>query len=70
MAGTAGFELFGPWKDQKFVLEALERAGEKYNLRKVGSMALPHDHARVGLDAVAMPRHLSQRSDEARIANG
>jgi vanillate/3-O-methylgallate O-demethylase len=41
MAGAPGFELFGPWKDQKFVLEALEKAGEKYNLRKVGSLAYP-----------------------------
>src|SRR5712664_4466472 len=26
MAGAPGFELFGPWKDQKFVLEALDKA--------------------------------------------
>ena len=41
MAGAPGFELFGPWSDQRYVLEALETAGEKYNLRKVGALAYP-----------------------------
>jgi vanillate/3-O-methylgallate O-demethylase len=41
MAGETGFELFGPWKDQKVIMETLERAGERYNLRKIGSLAYP-----------------------------
>ena len=39
MAGKPGFEMFGPWKDAKAVMEALEKTGEKYGLRKVGSLA-------------------------------
>jgi vanillate/3-O-methylgallate O-demethylase len=41
MAGAPGFELFGPWKDHQAVLHALENAGEKYHLRKVGALAYP-----------------------------
>ncbi|MGQ4599429.1 hypothetical protein [Nocardia sp. R6R-6] len=39
MAGAAGFELTGAWDDQWAVREALEVAGEKYGLRKVGDLA-------------------------------
>ncbi|MGY4099961.1 hypothetical protein ACW2Q0_10465 [Nocardia sp. R16R-3T] len=39
MAGTAGFELYGPWDSQWAVREALAVAGEKYGLRKVGDLA-------------------------------
>jgi glycine cleavage system aminomethyltransferase T len=39
MAGTPGFEIYGPWDDQQAVREALEAAGEGYGLRKVGALA-------------------------------
>jgi vanillate/3-O-methylgallate O-demethylase len=39
MAGTPGFEIYGPWADQIAVREALEKAGEKYGMRKVGALA-------------------------------
>ncbi|WP_208103998.1 aminomethyltransferase family protein [Modestobacter roseus] len=39
MAGTPGFEIYGPWDDQQAVREALEKAGEQYGLRKVGALA-------------------------------
>jgi vanillate/3-O-methylgallate O-demethylase len=39
MAGTPGFELYGAWNDQQAVREALQKAGEKYGLRKVGALA-------------------------------
>jgi vanillate/3-O-methylgallate O-demethylase len=39
MAGTPGFELFGPWADQEAVRDACAVAGEKYGLRKVGHLA-------------------------------
>lgn len=38
MASTPGFELYGPWEDQQAVREAVERVGEKYDLRKAGSV--------------------------------
>ncbi|MFV0244416.1 MAG: hypothetical protein ACK5IB_05275 [Qingshengfaniella sp.] len=38
MAGTPGFELYGAWDDQQAVREAVERIGEKYDLRKAGSL--------------------------------
>jgi vanillate/3-O-methylgallate O-demethylase len=41
MAGEPGFELFGPWKDAQIVKAALEAAGEKHGLRKIGALAYP-----------------------------
>jgi len=41
MAGVPGFEMFGPWKDANIVREALETTGEKYQLKKIGSLAYP-----------------------------
>lgn len=41
MAGTPGFEMFGPWEDQEAVMDALMEAGAKYNIKKVGSLAYP-----------------------------
>ncbi len=38
MAGTPGFELYGPWDDQQAVREAVERIGARYDLRKAGSV--------------------------------
>jgi vanillate/3-O-methylgallate O-demethylase len=39
MAGEPGFELYGPWKEQQVIRAALDRAGEKYGMRKVGALA-------------------------------
>lgn len=39
MAGTPGFEVYGPWDSQGDVRAALEAAGAKYGLRKVGALA-------------------------------
>lgn len=39
MAGTPGFEIYGPWDSQMDVRAALEEAGKKYGLRKAGSLA-------------------------------
>jgi vanillate/3-O-methylgallate O-demethylase len=39
MAGEAGFEIYGPWDDQDAVREAIQVAGEKYGLRRVGALA-------------------------------
>src|SRR3546814_5466109 len=41
MAGTPGFEMFGPWADGEAVMDALMEAGAKYDIRKVGSLAYP-----------------------------
>ncbi|MBJ7437794.1 MAG: aminomethyltransferase family protein [Sphingopyxis sp.] len=41
MAGEPGFEMFGPWEDQEAVMDALMEVGEKYNIKKVGSLAYP-----------------------------
>jgi vanillate/3-O-methylgallate O-demethylase len=37
MAGTPGFEIYGPWGDQQPVRERLDELGAKYGLRKVGA---------------------------------
>lgn len=39
MAGTPGFELYGPWADQYVVRDALVAAGADLGLRKVGADA-------------------------------
>jgi vanillate/3-O-methylgallate O-demethylase len=41
MAGVPGYELFGPWADAGVILDTLEAAGEKYQLRKIGAAAYP-----------------------------
>jgi vanillate/3-O-methylgallate O-demethylase len=39
MAGTPGFELYGPWDEQAEVRAAIEEAGADLGLRKAGSFA-------------------------------
>jgi glycine cleavage system aminomethyltransferase T len=39
MAGQAGFELFGAWKDLDVVLETVVKAGEEFGLRLSGGRA-------------------------------
>ncbi|THG30094.1 aminomethyltransferase family protein [Naasia lichenicola] len=39
MAGTPGFEIYGPWDDQQAVRAAFAEAGAKYGLRTVGASA-------------------------------
>ncbi|HEX3803385.1 MAG TPA: hypothetical protein VHV75_11150 [Solirubrobacteraceae bacterium] len=39
MAGTPGFEIYGPWDSQAPVRAAFDEAGRKYGLRKIGSFA-------------------------------
>jgi glycine cleavage system aminomethyltransferase T len=39
MVGEPGYELYGRWDEQGFVREALEAAGERYGLRKIGALA-------------------------------
>jgi vanillate/3-O-methylgallate O-demethylase len=39
MAGNAGAEFWGPWDEGPAVKEAILKAGERHNLRRVGSLA-------------------------------
>jgi syringate O-demethylase len=39
MAGQPGWELFGPWEDERAVHEAIVSAGEEFGLRQVGGRA-------------------------------
>lgn len=39
MAGTPGFEIYGPWDDQQAVRDRLETLGEEFGLRKIGALA-------------------------------
>ena len=55
MAGTPGFEIFGPWTDQPVVMEALMTVGEKYGLRKVGALAFPTSSIESGWMATPLP---------------
>lgn len=55
MAGSPGFELFGPWKDQAVILEALMSVGEKYGIRKVGALAFPTSSIESGWMATPLP---------------
>ena len=55
MAGVPGFELFGPWSEADLIMGALERAGEKYGLRKVGGLAYPTTCVESGWMALPCP---------------
>lgn len=39
MAGNPGWEVFGPWDDGPAVKEAILAAGERYDMKRVGSVA-------------------------------
>lgn len=39
MAGEPGYEIYGPWDVQQTVRDALEKAGEKFGIRKIGALA-------------------------------
>jgi vanillate/3-O-methylgallate O-demethylase len=39
MAGTPGFELYGPWEDQHVVRNAVIEAGAEFGLRRIGADA-------------------------------
>jgi glycine cleavage system aminomethyltransferase T len=39
MAGTPGFEIYGPWDSQDAVRAAFDEIGQAYGLRKVGAFA-------------------------------
>lgn len=55
MAGVPGFELFGPWSDAGRIMGALETAGEKYGLRKVGGRTYPTTCLESGWLAMPVP---------------
>jgi len=55
MAGVPGFELFGPWADHEVIMAALEKAGAKYNMRKVGALAYPSTCLESGWQALPCP---------------
>ncbi|EJN06823.1 aminomethyltransferase family protein [Phyllobacterium sp. YR531] len=55
MAGTPGFELYGPWDDQQTVRETLEKVGEKYGMRKVGALAYSATAQESGWMPMPMP---------------
>lgn len=55
MAGTPGFELYGPWEDQEAVRAAIEQTGEKYGLRKVGAVTYPTSSQESGWMPVPLP---------------
>jgi vanillate/3-O-methylgallate O-demethylase len=64
MAGEPGFEIYGPWNDQAAVREALEVAGEKYGMRKVGALAYSTTAQESGW--LPMPLPAIYHSDEMR----
>ncbi|THG30108.1 aminomethyltransferase family protein [Naasia lichenicola] len=55
MAGTPGFEIYGPWDSQQAVRAAVEEAGVKYGLFKVGANAYPLSAQESGWMAMPLP---------------
>lgn len=55
MAGTPGFEIYGPWDSQQVVRAAVEEAGSKYGLHKVGADAYPLSAQESGWMAMPLP---------------
>jgi glycine cleavage system aminomethyltransferase T len=41
MAGTPGFEIYGPWAEHESVLDAITEAGQQHGLQKVGGLQPP-----------------------------
>lgn len=54
MAGTPGFELYGPWEDQHAVRNAVIEAGADFGLRRVGAEA----YSVTGVESGWMPMPL------------
>lgn len=52
MAGQPGFELMGPWEDGAAIMEAIERAGEEFGLKRAGARA----YATANLESGWIPR--------------
>lgn len=63
MAGEPGFEIYGPWDKQQKVREALEKAGEAYDMRKVGALA----YSTTGTQSGWMPMPLPAIYDGAAM---
>jgi vanillate/3-O-methylgallate O-demethylase len=55
MAGTPGFEIYGPWDEKDIVVAAIESAGAKYGLRKVGALAYPTNGQESGWMPMPLP---------------
>jgi vanillate/3-O-methylgallate O-demethylase len=55
MAGNPGWEIFGPWDDGPTVKEAVLKAGEAFDLKRVGSVAYFTTAAELGWVARPMP---------------
>ncbi|MEM6729330.1 MAG: aminomethyl transferase family protein, partial [Pseudomonadota bacterium] len=55
MAGSPGFEIFGPWQDAMAVKDALEKAGSPHGLRKVGGLAYATTAAESGWVPLPLP---------------
>ena len=64
MAGTPGFELYGPWQDQQAVRAAVERIGETFDLRKAGSVT----YGTAAQESGWMPRPLPSIYEGADMA--
>jgi glycine cleavage system aminomethyltransferase T len=63
MAGEPGFEIYGPWDQQQAVRETLERAGERYAMRKIGALA----YSTTGTQSGWMPMPLPAIYDGAAM---
>ncbi|MEM9349575.1 MAG: aminomethyl transferase family protein [Pseudomonadota bacterium] len=55
MAGSPGFEIFGPWEDAMAVKDALEKAGAPHGMRKVGGLAYATTAAESGWVPLPLP---------------
>ena len=55
MAGNPGWEVFGPWDEGPAVKEAILKAGEAYDMHRVGSVAYFTTAAELGWVARPMP---------------
>jgi vanillate/3-O-methylgallate O-demethylase len=55
MAGNPGWEIFGPWDDGPAVKEAVLKAGEAFDMKRVGSVCYFTTAAELGWVARPMP---------------
>jgi glycine cleavage system aminomethyltransferase T len=55
MVGEPGFEIYGRWEEQQVVREAIERAGERHGMRKIGALAYSTTAQESGWMPMPMP---------------
>ncbi len=64
MAGEAGFEFWGPWKDADEIKRAILDAGEEYGIRRLGAQSYQTANAILGWLPLTVPAIYDEGMDD------